>query len=64
LKLKQLLSAQKPHSEAIGEPVHDEMLFIVVHQVYELWFKQVIHELHSIVAFFGDEKVDDAISAP
>lgn len=59
LELEQLLSAQKPRSEAIGEPAHDEMLFIVVHQVYELWFKQMIHELQSIVAFFGDEQVDE-----
>ncbi len=59
LELEQLLSAQKLKSEAIGEPAHDEMLFIVVHQVYELWFKQIIHELHSVVALFADEKVDE-----
>ena len=40
LGLKQLLGAQQPRSVE-----HDEMLFIVVHQVYELWFKQLIHEL-------------------
>jgi tryptophan 2,3-dioxygenase len=40
LRLDQLLSAQQPRS---GE--HDEMLFIVIHQVYELWFKQLLHEL-------------------
>jgi tryptophan 2,3-dioxygenase len=40
LHLDELLGAQRPLS---GE--HDEMLFIVVHQVYELWFKQVLHEL-------------------
>jgi len=40
LRLDQLLSAQQPRS---GE--HDEMLFIVIHQVYELWFKQMLHEL-------------------
>ena len=59
LELEQLLSAQNLRSTAIGEPAHDEMLFIVVHQVYELWFKQIIHELHSVVAFFGDDKVDE-----
>ncbi|MBE7554062.1 MAG: tryptophan 2,3-dioxygenase [Anaerolineales bacterium] len=42
LKLDQILSAQQPLSEG---PEHDEMLFIVIHQVYELWFKQVLHEL-------------------
>jgi tryptophan 2,3-dioxygenase len=40
LGLDQLLGAQQPRS---GE--HDEMLFIVIHQVYELWFKQLLHEL-------------------
>lgn len=42
LKLDQILSAQAPRSEG---PEHDEMLFIIIHQVYELWFKQVLHEL-------------------
>jgi tryptophan 2,3-dioxygenase len=42
LKLDQLLSAQTPQSEG---PEHDEMLFIVIHQVYELWFKEMLHEM-------------------
>jgi tryptophan 2,3-dioxygenase len=41
LRLDELLDIQTPASD--GE--HDEMLFIVVHQVYELWFKQILHEL-------------------
>jgi tryptophan 2,3-dioxygenase len=41
LHLDELLGAQRPLSEG---PEHDEMLFIVVHQVYELWFKQMLHE--------------------
>jgi tryptophan 2,3-dioxygenase len=40
LALDQVLSAQRPRSEE-----HDEMLFIIVHQVYELWFKELLHEL-------------------
>jgi tryptophan 2,3-dioxygenase len=40
LALEEILGAQRPKSEE-----HDELLFIVVHQVYELWFKQLIHEL-------------------
>lgn len=40
LALDEILGAQRPRSEE-----HDEMLFIVIHQVYELWFKQVLHEL-------------------
>jgi tryptophan 2,3-dioxygenase len=42
LKINQLLALQQPLSKG---PEHDEMLFIVVHQVYELWFKEVLHEL-------------------
>ena len=39
LALDELLAAQRPRTEE-----HDEMLFIVIHQVYELWFKQLLHE--------------------
>ena len=42
LQLSELLSLQKPVSEG---PEHDETLFIIVHQVYELWFKEMLHEL-------------------
>lgn len=44
LHLPELLSAQQTHSDP---PAHDELLFITVHQVYELWFKQILHELES-----------------
>jgi len=42
LKLDELLSLQQPRS---GELEHDETLFVIIHQVYELWFKEVLHEL-------------------
>ena len=42
LKLDQLLGLQQPLSDG---PEHDETLFIVIHQVYELWFKEILHEL-------------------
>jgi len=42
LQIDELLALQQPLSE---DPEHDEMLFIITHQVYELWFKQIIHEL-------------------
>ncbi len=42
LRLDELLDLQTPAS---GGKEHDEMLFIVIHQVYELWFKQVLHEV-------------------
>ncbi|MCX6533753.1 MAG: tryptophan 2,3-dioxygenase family protein, partial [Actinobacteria bacterium] len=46
LKIDELLSLQLPKSDG---PEHDETLFIIIHQVYELWFKQVLHELdHAI----------------
>lgn len=59
LKLPQLLSSQEPLSQQIGEPAHDEMLFIIVHQAYELWFKQILHELRSVSALFNQITVDD-----
>jgi tryptophan 2,3-dioxygenase len=38
---------------------HDEMLFIIIHQAYELWFKQIIHELKSIHGIFSSENIDE-----
>jgi tryptophan 2,3-dioxygenase len=46
LKIDELLSLQEPVSDG---PEHDEMLFIVIHQVYELWFKEVLHEVDYVV---------------
>jgi len=49
LGLEQVLSAQKPLSMGPDHrPEHDELLFIVIHQVYELWFKQLLHELAEV----------------
>ncbi len=59
LRLGQLLDLQHPESSLIGQPAHDEMLFIIVHQVYELWFKQIVHELRSVVDVFDDPQVED-----
>ncbi len=52
LKLEDLLSLQEPRSQGPDGPEHDETLFIIIHQVYELWFKQVLHELDHLAAFF------------
>ena len=49
LRLDELLALQQPRSDG---PEHDETLFIVVHQVYELWFKQVLHELRHLRHLF------------
>ena len=43
LQLDKILGAQDLQSEKYGDGAHEEMLFIIVHQVYELWFKQVLH---------------------
>jgi tryptophan 2,3-dioxygenase len=60
LKLDRLLSAQAPESVAQGREAHDEMLFIIIHQTYELWFKQILHELERVARIFGGRVVDDA----
>src|SRR5688572_463529 len=46
LAVDELLALQRPRSEG---PEHDEMLFIVIHQVYELWFKQLLHEVDRVI---------------
>ncbi len=59
LKLDDILNAQVLRSEELEEPAHEEMLFIVIHQIYELWFKQIIHELQSVLKLFNEDKVDE-----
>jgi len=59
LGLEQLLSAQRLRSEDLEKPAHDEMLFIIIHQVYELWFKQIIHELESVNKMFKNDYLDE-----
>lgn len=60
LKLDRLLSAQEPESAKQGREAHDELLFIVIHQAYELWFKQILHEIERVARIFGGRIVDDA----
>src|SRR5579859_367786 len=45
LHLDELLALQQPLSSPVH---HDEMLFIIIHQIYELWFKQMLHELEAV----------------
>ena len=59
LEVDRLLDLQRARSVALGQPAHDETLFIIMHQVYELWFKQILHELDSVAALFRDESVHD-----
>lgn len=60
LNLDKILNSQYLKSSERGTPAHDEMLFIIIHQVYELWFKQVIFELDSVLKIFGQEKVNES----
>jgi tryptophan 2,3-dioxygenase len=53
LQVDALLSLQQPRSDG---PEHDEMLFIVIHQVYELWFKELLHELDRVVALLRNDE--------
>lgn len=48
LQLGKILNAQETESEKHGKKAHDETLFIIIHQAYELWFKQILHELDSV----------------
>ena len=53
LKVDELLSLQQPRSKG---PEHDELLFIIIHQVYELWFKELLHEFDRVCRLLeGDE---------
>ncbi len=59
LMVPELLSLQRCVSidPATGKPEHDETLFIVIHQVYELWFKQLLHELDYVMTLLDADKV-------
>lgn len=57
LRIPELLDLQSPRSDG---PEHDELLFIVIHQVYELWFLQQIHETEKLVAILGENDIDSA----
>jgi len=58
LKLGQLLTAQQPLSH-----LHDEMLFIVIHQTKELWMKQMLHELDLAIGLVGEGRLAEAYKA-
>jgi len=62
--LDKILTAQKPWSDEAGAPVHDEMLFIVFHQIYELWFKQILFEMDDIQNRLDNDIVDDRDMKP
>ena len=59
LQLDKILSAQDPESLRKGELAHDEMLFIVIHQAYELWFKQLLFEADSVIDIMKGPSLND-----
>ncbi|ULQ56337.1 tryptophan 2,3-dioxygenase [Flavihumibacter rivuli] len=59
LQLDKILGAQAPESDLLQQPAHDEMLFIIIHQAYELWFKQVMYEVESVNAIMLQPELND-----
>ncbi len=59
LQLDKILQAQQPESEKHNLPAHDEMLFIIIHQAYEIWFKQLHYETDSVAAIMAKPSLND-----
>jgi len=59
LQLDKILGAQQPEGDRQGQPAHDEMLFIVIHQAYELWFRQLLFETDSVIGILGRPSLND-----
>ena len=59
LQLDKILSAQMLESDKQNLSAHDEMLFIVIHQTYELWFKQLHHEVDAVAATMSKPALND-----
>jgi tryptophan 2,3-dioxygenase len=59
LQLDKILDAQHLESDKQNKHAHDEMLFIVIHQAYELWFKQILFEVKSVHEIMSKESIND-----
>lgn len=59
LRLDHILTSQHPESNRRGTPAHDEMLFIIIHQSYELWFRQILHETDSVRSIMQSPSIND-----
>ena len=59
LQLDKILGAQELESDKVNRHAHDEMLFIVIHQSYELWFKQILFEVDSVHAIMSQPAIND-----
>lgn len=60
LQLDKILYAQQPESDKEGIKANDEMLFIIIHQAYELWFKQILHELGIVRDIFRQQNIQNS----
>jgi len=59
LQTEKILNAQFPESDRLQLPAHDEMLFIIIHQTYELWFKQLLYEINSVTGIMLQPALND-----
>ena len=59
LQLDKILNSQFPESKKQNVSAHDEMLFIIIHQAYELWFKQLHHEVDAVAAVMSKPALND-----
>ena len=60
LQLSKSLESQSLMNDKNGQKAHDEMLFIIIHQTYELWFKQIIHELDLVAHLFSQKTINES----
>lgn len=63
LHLEELLDLQNPLSNGPDGPAHDEELFILIHQAYELWFKALIHEFEALDAHFRNDDISRSLQS-
>jgi tryptophan 2,3-dioxygenase len=59
LQTDKILGAQSPESDRRNQPAHDEMLFIIIHQTYELWFKQLLYEVNAACSIMVKPALND-----
>ncbi len=59
LQLDKILNAQTLESDLQGAHAHDEMLFVIIHQAYELWFKQILFEIDSVAQIMSQRVIND-----
>lgn len=60
LQLDKILGAQELESDKANAHAHDEMLFIIIHQSYELWFKQILYEVNSVMEIMAKPAISDS----